>query len=230
MPPRSHCESSLESAQIDDPPDEQSPTVGVFSPAVGSNLKVLFWLGAAFAVLLAVECVAFAAPDNPGSPSSLSIGTGIIFYGRDRIYHATTQHRELNFKPTGTKTADSVEVTDKASTSAQLLLEYSFFGRKRSREPLFSADSISAILVTSYGIHAENRKFLDGLGLGYTIAVFDAFHSRDSLRIGLGVAWFNDVHVLRNNVEVGEPIPPLTSAPTRRTQLRAGMLTISIGL
>lgn len=102
------------------------------------------------------------------------------------------------------------------------------FGSKRSEDSLLAADGIFTSILTSYGFQAENRRLFDGIGLGYTLGVFDAFGRRDALNFGLGVAWFSDVHVLKDHVTPGRLLPSGSHSPTTQTAMTTPMLDIAL--
>ena len=190
-------------------------------------MKGIRLFGAIFSIFLAGEFVGLAAPEDPGLLDLFSVGAGIVHFEEPRVYHATTQCREVNYRNCSWR-LDKVEVNRKSSTSAVLLLNYYPFGSKRSEDSLLAADGIFTSILTSYGFQAENRRLFDGIGLGYTLGVFDAFGRRDALNFGLGVAWFSDVHVLKDHVTPGRLLPSGSHSPTTQTAMTTPMLDIAL--
>lgn len=194
--------------------------------AAGAAIHV----GLAALVLVALQTAALAQGSADGLLSQFSVGASYLYFGVDRVYHATTECHEQNCSIPRLRSPDLVEVSPRSSSAIQLELEFHAFGTKHTADPLLTPSSIFLSLVTSYGFQADNKQLIDGFGLGYTLAVFDLGARRDAVNIGLGFAWLNDVHVLQRDVANGRPIPAALHAPTAQKSLLAPMLTVSINL
>ncbi len=198
---------------------------------IGSVMvKILAAFGAASAILLLAVFSASAAPPETALLDQFSLGAGVIDYGKPRIYHATTECHKSSCVPLSHHVADKVEADRKARVSGQMLLEYHGLGRKSSSDPFLSADGLFGTVVSSYGFNAADKKVVDGLGVGYTLAVTDAFQHKDSLNFGLGAVHLDEVQVLRRGAVVGKPIAVGLHSPTRTTGGWDPMFTLSLAL
>lgn len=159
-----------------------------------------------------------------------AIGAARIHYGVDRIFYSSTKCHDHNCTLPGHESPDYVEVNGKATDAEQWMVEYHPFGMPSTDSPLFSRKRFFGSLVTSYGEDAPNKKLIDGLGTGASLAAFDIAGERHPLLIGLGAVWLSEVQVLRNGAVEGEPIRAGLFSPTRTTSIWSGMLTVSLGL
>jgi hypothetical protein len=82
--------------------------------------------------------------------------------------------------------------------------------------------------VTSYGYYAEDKKILEGAGLGYTLASLDAFDRPQSVTVSAGGVWLTDVHMLRSDDHPGHQ--EHGQSPTEHSPMLRGMITLSIAL
>lgn len=185
-----------------------------------------------------------AAPDDPGVLDRWSVGGGALFFGRERVYHATTACREVNYRncnklmdrvPAGeTQTAnpphDTVEISRSATSSLQVLLDYQPFGGSGQAAAPFSLARANLFVITSYGFQAENRRLIEGFGLGYSLLRGGEQPGHTPWKLDVGWAWIDEVQVRSPGVRQGHDIPLGDANPTRRVTLSVPMITLTIGL
>ncbi len=195
-------------------------------------MRVMGLLGAVCILLLITDATVFAALVDSDGSDQFAVGSALLYYADKRVYHATTRCRQMNYHDCGNprlgQPLDRVIADRMVNESAQLTLEYHPLGSKNATEPFLSANSVFASLVSGYGIRAENKRIFDGIGMGYTLSIFDAFGKKDAMSIGAGLAWLSDVHTLESTVRPGWVLR--AHAPTEHNPMVTEMVTVSLKL